>query len=55
MKLNRSQAAIVQRAAFKKWHRASGERSRKKPVVWKTDDQDFKGLQEESPPKLTPS
>ena len=55
MKLNRTQAAIVQRAASKKWHRPSGERSKKKPVVWKTADQDFKGLQEESSPILTPS
>jgi hypothetical protein len=53
IKLNRTQAAIVQRAASEKWHRPSGGKKEKKPIVWRTAVQDFKGLQEESSPILT--
>ena len=54
-KLNRTQVAIMQRATAKKWHVPSQAMRRKKPVVWKTVDQDFKGFQEEPSQILSPS
>jgi hypothetical protein len=37
-----------------KCHDPSWAGRRKKPVVWKNMNQDFKGFQEESSPDLTP-
>jgi hypothetical protein len=52
-KLNRTQAAIMQRAAVMKWHSQAARKT--KPVVWRTIDQDRKGLQEEPSQILSPS
>jgi len=54
-KLNRTQVAIMQRAIVKKWYNPSQAMRKKKPVVWKTVDQDFKGFQEEPSHILSPS
>jgi len=55
IKLNRTQSSIIQRAAAKKWHGPSRECKKKKPVVWKVVNQDFRGLQEEPSQILSPS
>jgi hypothetical protein len=54
-KLNRTHNAIVQRATSKKWHVPSQAMRKKKPVVWKTVDQDFKAFQEAPSQILSPS
>jgi hypothetical protein len=46
IQLNRTQAAVTQRVTTGKWKRPSWAAGKKKPVVWKTADQDFKGFQE---------
>jgi hypothetical protein len=48
LKLNLNQAAIEQHAKAGKWNRPSWFKQRKKPVIWKVVDQNFKGFQEES-------
>jgi len=44
LKLNRTQSSIIQRAAVKKWHGPSWEGKKKKPIVWKSEVQNFKSL-----------
>jgi hypothetical protein len=55
IKLNHTQAAVIQRAASKKWHRPSGAKRKKKPVVWKTMNENFKVFQEAPSHILSPS
>ncbi len=55
LNLNRSQDAIVQRATARKWFVLTQTIKKKKPVVWRSIDQNFKGLQEESSQILSPS
>jgi hypothetical protein len=55
VKLNRTQAAIMQRSVARKWSRPSGARRKKKPVEWKTANQGFKGFQEAPSRNLSPS
>jgi hypothetical protein len=55
LKLNLTQAAIVQHARVKKWNRPPCAKRRKEPIVWKTTEQNFKGFQEESSQILSPS
>jgi len=54
-KLNRTHEAIMQRAISKKWYAPSQYRRKKKPVIWKTVDQDFRVFQEEPSRILPPS
>jgi IS30 family transposase len=54
-KLNRTHEAIIQRAISKKWYVPSQAMRKKKPVVWKTVDQDFKVFQEAPSQILSPS
>ena len=55
IKLNRTQAAVMQRAKTGKWNRPAWAKRKKKPVVWRITDQDFKVFQEESSHILSPS
>jgi hypothetical protein len=55
IKLNRTQAAVMQRVTTGKWKHPSWATGKKKPVVWKTTDQDFKGFQEAPSQILSPS
>lgn len=54
-KLNRTPDAIMQRAAAMNWHSTLRATKKIKPVVWRTIDQDDKGLQEERSQILSPS
>jgi hypothetical protein len=54
-KLKRTQAAIIQRTAVMKWYSISRAKRNTKPVVWRTIDQNLKGLQEEPSQILSPS
>jgi hypothetical protein len=49
------QAAIEQHAKAGKWNRPSWFKQRKKPVIWKIAEQNFKGFQEESSQYFSPS
>ena len=54
-KLNRTHNAIMQRATSKKWHVPSQAMRKKRPVVWKTVNQDFKVFQGAPSQILSPS
>jgi peptidyl-tRNA hydrolase len=53
--LNRTQAAVIQRATAKKWHVPSQAVRKKRPVIWRMADQDFKVLEEAPSQILSPS
>jgi hypothetical protein len=52
--LNRTHNAIMQRAISKKWHVPSQAMRKKKPVVWKMVNQNFKVFQEAPSQILSP-
>ena len=54
-KLNRTPNAVMYHAMSKKWQCPPQTMIKKKPVIWKTVDQDFKGFQEAPSQILSPS
>jgi hypothetical protein len=55
LKLNLTPASIVQHAKAGKWNRPPWAKQRKKPVIWKVMEQNFKGFQSEPSQKHFPS